>query len=65
VLTKSEEKKVDSWRWRMVKACGTMEEFANLTKRPQSQISEWVNKRKTPTAESIAAVESDLKSLGA
>lgn len=58
-------KKVQSWRWRTVKACGTMEKFCEETGRSQSQLSEWLNGTKAPTPESIEAMENDLKRLGA
>lgn len=58
-------KKVASWRWRMVKACGSMKNFCDETKRAQSQVSEWVNGVKTPEPESIEAMETDLKARGA
>lgn len=64
-LTKKEKDKVDSWRWRIVKACGTLGKFAQETNRPISQVSEWVNGRKIPMPATIKTVENDLKRLGA
>ena len=64
-MEKSVSKKVQSWRWRTVKACGTMEKFCEETGRPQSQLSEWLNGKKTPTQDSIDSMEKDLKARGA
>lgn len=63
-MSKDVNKKVQSWRWRTVKACGTMEKFCEATGRTQSQLSDWLNGKKTPTQESIDAMETDLKALG-
>lgn len=64
-MSKDVNKKVQSWRWRMVKASGSMRKFCEETQRAQSQVSEWINNVKVPEPESIEAMERDLKARGA
>jgi hypothetical protein len=64
-MTKAQiQKKVASWKWRMIKACGTVAMFCEATNRSHPQMSEWLTGRKPPKPESVAAVEADLEKLG-
>lgn len=57
-------KKVSSWKWRIVKAGLTQAEFCERFKLTNSQLSEWLTGKKKPKDHNIEKIESYLKELG-
>lgn len=56
--------KVQSWRWRIVKADYNYQNFANELGISKQVLSHWINGRNKPSAEKIDLIEARLKELG-
>lgn len=56
--------KVQSWRWRIVKADYNYQDFASDIGISKQVLSHWINGRNKPSAEKIDMIEARLKELG-
>jgi hypothetical protein len=58
------KEKIDSWKWRIYKANYTITSFCRFANVKQSQLSSYINNKKTPLGTTVDKIEKVLEELG-